>query len=111
MRKLSLLIAVCATSVLGACSTSSPETQTVLKAACLVDGVAQPIAVTVGGVVADVAGFGPEAQLAAGIDGRVHPAIQAACKALGGQASVSAPAATTVPAAAPAAAAVPATNG
>ena len=89
MRK--ALISTAALAILAACSacsadgTLTPTAVNTLKAACVIDGVAQPIVVSVGGAVATVAGFGPEAQLAAGIDNQAaHPAVQAACAALGG---------------------------
>lgn len=75
-------------ALLSACAADGSLTPTAvntLKSACLIDGVAQPIVVMVGGAVATVAGFGPEAALAAEIDNKAaHPAVQAACSALGG---------------------------
>ena len=80
--------ALLASSLLAACAPNgalTPEATNTLKAFCVVDGVAQPIAVAVGGAVATVVGFGPEAALAAGIDNQAaHPAVQAACASLGG---------------------------
>lgn len=84
---IAIILALACAPVLSACAPDgslSAGAQTVIKAACIVDGVAQPIAVSVGGALADVTGYGEEAKLAAALDGKVHTAVQTACANLGG---------------------------
>jgi hypothetical protein len=93
MRNLVIFAAVAA---LAACS------QQIAQDACIVDGAVQPIAVAVGQPVAEAAGFGPEADLAANLDKGVHAAIVAECARIGGTVQPAAPTPSATPSAAPA---------
>jgi len=88
MRSFLTFVAVVA---LSACSVT-PAAQEAISIACIVDGVLQPVAVTVAPFLA------PELTPATTVDASlVHPVVVAACKAVNGI-----PAKVTVPDAAPA---------
>ena len=82
-----VLIAVAVTGC-NSDGTLTTKSQNVLNSAaqigCVVDGVAQPLAVVVGGTVATAAGYGPEARLATDLDAGFHQQIQAGCAAMRG---------------------------
>jgi hypothetical protein len=94
-----LMLAVSALAMSACTSTGqlTPEAQQIITIACNVDGFAQPVAVTV------APALGPEVAAAAAFDAAlVHPAVQAACKGVGGApASVTVTPAAVVPTAAP----------
>ena len=77
MRKFSILLTLVACAAAAGCS--APAQQTF----CIVDGIAQPIVVTLGTVAAGLAGQGELAGQAAGADNKVHAAVQGACQAIG----------------------------
>ena len=92
MRNLSVLL------VLAGCAAVAGCTNAELQTACVIDGVAQPIVVTVGTVAAGFAGADDAALAtqAASADNKAHAAVQGACGALGGTAVVNNTAAPTV---------------
>lgn len=73
----SILIALFGCAAATGCTPQAQQTF------CIVDGVAQPIAVTLGTVAAGLAGQGDLAGQAAGADNKVHAAVQGACQAIG----------------------------
>jgi hypothetical protein len=89
MRK---FVAIAAVAALSACTnpdgTLTAKSQNLITSmttvSCVVDGIAQPLAVVIGTPVAVAAGFGPEATLAANIDAPLHQKIQDGCAALRG---------------------------
>jgi len=90
MRKRTVLVATLALSALAGCTNQQ------LQTACVIDGVAQPIAVTIGTTVASAAGAAPVATATAAADGQIHAAVQGACRALNGTAVVNNTTETTV---------------
>ncbi|MFD2235455.1 hypothetical protein [Phaeospirillum tilakii] len=80
-----IIMTLIAAGLLAGCTDAQvAKLKTVATAACKVDAVAQPIAVTVGTDIANLSGYADEAALAAAIDARAHTAIQQACASLGG---------------------------
>jgi hypothetical protein len=84
MPRIVIMTLIAAGLLAGCTDTQVAKLKTIATAACKVDAVAQPIAVTVGTDLANLSGYADEAALAAAIDTRAHAAIQAACASIGG---------------------------
>jgi len=85
VRRLILPLVLLSVGMVNACtSVGSDQSSKVVQALCLIDGLAQPVAVDVGEVIASDKGYGSEAQLAAAIDAKLHARIVAVCAAKGG---------------------------